>query len=64
MASKLFHQVLPLLMHGQAASELLVGALWELPGLAMGGSNWSGQGGCHGDSMEKPSENHRKMGKP
>ena len=23
-------------MHGQAASELLVGALWELPGLAMG----------------------------
>lgn len=31
-----FPQVLPLLMHGQAASELLVGALWELPGLAMG----------------------------
>ena len=25
-----------MLMHGQAASELLVGALWELPGLAMG----------------------------
>ena len=23
-------------MHGQAASELLVGALWELPGLALG----------------------------
>ncbi|CAJ1404310.1 unnamed protein product, partial [Effrenium voratum] len=31
-----FPQVLPTLMHGQAASELLVGALWELPGLAMG----------------------------
>jgi len=31
-----FPQVLPMLMHGQAASELLVGALWELPGLAMG----------------------------
>eukprot|EP00438_Fugacium_kawagutii_P017476 Skav217972 [mRNA] locus=scaffold496:22272:25764:- [translate_table: standard] len=31
-----FPQVLPLLMHGQAASELLVGALWELPGLALG----------------------------
>ena len=29
-------QVLPTLMHGQAASELLVGALWELPGLALG----------------------------
>ncbi|CAE7354272.1 svop [Symbiodinium necroappetens] len=31
-----FPQVLPTLMHGQAASELLVGALWELPGLALG----------------------------
>ncbi|CAE7659716.1 svopl [Symbiodinium pilosum] len=31
-----FPQVLPALMHGQAASELLVGALWELPGLALG----------------------------
>lgn len=31
-----FPQVLPMLMHGQAASELLVGALWELPGLATG----------------------------
>ena len=29
-------QVLPTLMHGHAASQLLVGALWELPGMALG----------------------------
>lgn len=31
-----FPQVLPQLIHEAAASELLIGALWELPGLAMG----------------------------
>ncbi|CAE7469479.1 Slc22a5 [Symbiodinium natans] len=31
-----FPQVLPTLMHGHAASQLLVGALWELPGMALG----------------------------
>ena len=31
-----FPQVLPTLMHGHAASQLLVGALWELPGTAVG----------------------------